>query len=605
MPSPSLWDLIRPPPPNPFGPFNSRVTYYAPGPADRMEGGFETSRPNPGTGRRVPSTLDDVRLGVSPFVTVAGDPSRYGQTVKMGPLTYTSPIDQKSYTLPDVTGYVHDTGSAFRGRPDKLDVAAGDYRGWSPQAASAAVQADAGRRTVTPLEGDEADRALRPVGMPEPWRATGEGESPTETAMASGPPQQRQKTMANSLMDMFQPRDAAGEQSSFADALQSRSNSLIGLGLGLLQPSNPLRGQSSWGNALEGFQAGAGLDARTAQAAALLKERRAERAQAQANLQITDAQRAMRDVLGPNASPEAKADFMKNYYASKTDPGGWILKDIIDPSDPEGERKITVQEHNRTGQIRPPQLPGQISTAAGAAPATNWSGSNAPVYGEGGGGFSVPSNQAAAAGQQPQQRARPAITGASGIVYTPPAGLNKDAYKAWLNHIATNEAKIAGGEMTNDQALSSMYGGQMRIAEDLVRGVEKEGLSVPAKGLEKMPWGSGNLFQSKDFQKYQSGKDAFINNKLRRQSGATIRDDEYYREEKIYFPQPGDDEKRIEYKRALRQDAIKRMEQAAGGAYFQPPALPGQTPAAPGGGGSSSGTVRWGRDARGNPVPLP
>ena len=43
-------------------------------------------------------------------MTLAGDPSRYGQTVKMGPLTYTSPLDQKSYTLPDVTGYVHDTG---------------------------------------------------------------------------------------------------------------------------------------------------------------------------------------------------------------------------------------------------------------------------------------------------------------------------------------------------------------------------------------------------------------------------------------------------------------------------------------------------------------
>ena len=166
--------------------------------------------PTRGPASAVPSTLDDVRLGTSPYVTLAGDPSRYGQTIKMGPQTYTSPIDRKTYTLPDVTGYVHDTGSAFRGRPDKLDVAAGDYRGWSPQAASAAVTADAGRRTVTPLEGDEADRAMRPIGMPEPWRATGAGESPTDTAVASGPPPQGRK-MPTSLMDMFQPRDPAGE----------------------------------------------------------------------------------------------------------------------------------------------------------------------------------------------------------------------------------------------------------------------------------------------------------------------------------------------------------------------------------------------------------
>ncbi|HYV87510.1 MAG TPA: hypothetical protein VFA91_02965 [Candidatus Polarisedimenticolia bacterium] len=593
MPPPSLWDYLRPPPPNPFGPFNSRVTYYAPGPGDRMEGGFETSRPNPGTGQRRPSTLDDVRLGTSPFVTLAGDPSRYGQTVKMGPLTYTSPLDQKSYTLPDVTGYVHDTGSAFKGRPDKLDVAAGDYRGWSPQAASAAVQADAGNRTVTPLEGDEADRALRPVGMPEPWRATGEGESPTETAMASGPPQQRQKTMANSLMDMFQTRDAAGEPSSFADALQSRSNSLIGLGLGLLQPSNPLQGQSSWGNALQGFQAGAGLDARTAQAAAMLKQHRADQAQAQANLQITDAQRAMRDVLGPNASPEQKADFMKNYYASKTDPGAWILKDIIDPRDPEGERKITVQEHNRTGQIRPPQLPDQGGTAAGP-PAVNWSGSNAPVYGAG--GNYTPGAGAAAASAPP----RGTITMPSGEVVTPPPGLNQAGKKTWANHMATIAADVAAGKMTQEQGNSNLFAGKMEIAKNMLDPeTEKKGLDPVWNRVERYGgWLGNTMVLPNDYKQYQTAKDAFLNAFLRRVSGATVHDAEYYREEKVYFPQPGDDAKRIEYKRQLRDDAIMRMKQQVGPGYKPPPLPPSKD-------GTASDTVKWGRDDQGNPVPMP
>ena len=103
----------------------------------------------------------------------------------------------------------------------------------------------------------------------------------------------------------------------------------------------------------------------------------------------------MRDVLGPDATPEQKSDFMKNYYTSKTDPGGWILKDIIDPNDPEGERKITVQEHNRTGQIRPPQLPGHTGTApARADPFT--AGGSAGVYGYGG-SFTTPG----AGGAQP------------------------------------------------------------------------------------------------------------------------------------------------------------------------------------------------------------
>jgi len=387
---PSLWDYLpgsrRP---NPFDPFSSRVTYYAPGPGGRMEGGFETSQPNPGTGRRVPSTLDDVRLGVSPFVTLAGDPSRYGQTVKMGPLTYTSPIDQKSYTLPDVTGYVHDTGSAFRGRPDKLDVAAGDYRGYSPQAASAAVQADAGRRTVTPLEGDEADRALRPIGMPEAWRATGEGESPTETAMASGPPQQRQKTMPNSLIDMFNSRDPAGEPSSFADNLQARSNSLIGLGLGLLQPSNPLRGQSSWGNALEGFQAGAGLDARTAALAADRRQHAGDRAQAQANFertftenQMTEAEKLARAAGFARGTPEHTA-FIQKAIQSKTE-GDWKVVEVPHPDYP--DQKIPIWANVRTRETAA-FVPGQGApgtTGVATSPDVFTKGT-APVYGQGGG----------------------------------------------------------------------------------------------------------------------------------------------------------------------------------------------------------------------------
>jgi len=89
--------------------------------------------------------------------------------------------------------------------------------------------------------------------------------------------------MPTSLWDMFQPQDAAGQPTDLGGALTGRSNSLIGLGLGLLSPSNPLRGQSSWGQGLEGFQAGAQIDARTAAAAAQLKQHRADQARAQAN----------------------------------------------------------------------------------------------------------------------------------------------------------------------------------------------------------------------------------------------------------------------------------------------------------------------------------
>jgi hypothetical protein len=89
--------------------------------------------------------------------------------------------------------------------------------------------------------------------------------------------------MPQSLLDMFQPQNPAGEPVGFGDAVTSRSNSLIGLGLGMLQPSNPLRGQSTWGNALEGFQTGAALDARTAAEGARLRHQKTQEARQAAN----------------------------------------------------------------------------------------------------------------------------------------------------------------------------------------------------------------------------------------------------------------------------------------------------------------------------------
>jgi len=367
---PSLLDYFRPqprPPDPPFGSFNSRVTYYAPGPGDRMEGGFETSRPNPITGKSVPATLDNYRLGYSPFVTLAGDPSRYGQAVNMGPLTYTSPIDQKSYTLPDVTGVVHDTGSAFKGRPDKLDVAAGDYRGWGPQAASAAVQADGGRRTVTPVSMPQ-----RPSGMDmefDPWTGQappgGAVDSPAEgpTAVASGPPQQRQKSMPQSLMDMFQPTDAAGEPTTFDKAIAGQRQGLIGFGLGLASPA--WQGESQMSNALQGYQRGAALDTRQASDAAKLKHLKAQDAR-QALQDALAAQRDARDYglreRQFKASQEVKPSV--HWTADRTDEKGDTIPGKPYLINPNGSyRELTLEGAQNLSSALPQTgaVPGQAS----------------------------------------------------------------------------------------------------------------------------------------------------------------------------------------------------------------------------------------------------
>ena len=252
-----------------------------------------------------------------------------------------------------------------------------------------------------------------------------------DTAVAEGPSQQRRKTMPNSLMDMFNPQNAAGEPDSFANALQSRSNSLIGLGLGLLQPSNPLRGQSSWGNALEGFQAGAGLDARTAQAAAALRERQAERKQSQANFertftenQMTEAEKLARAAGFARGTPEHAA-FIAKTIQSKTE-GDWKVVEIPHPDYP--DQKIPVWANARTREMVPfTGGPAPATTAVGANPDVFTKGT-APVYGQGGGGDYAASPAAAlppSGGGVPTTAPAPA----PGRAFPPPQpGMNSKVY---------------------------------------------------------------------------------------------------------------------------------------------------------------------------------
>ena len=121
---------------------------------------------------------------------------------------------------------------------------------------------------------DEPRGLGSPAGMP-----VQAGELPDntdDTAVASGPPQQQGRRMpANSLMDMFSPRDIGGQPTGIGDMLAQRSNSLIGLGLGLMSGTR----EDPYGNAMRGYAQGASSDQSRYQSAQSLAERRAERAQ--------------------------------------------------------------------------------------------------------------------------------------------------------------------------------------------------------------------------------------------------------------------------------------------------------------------------------------
>ena len=130
----------------PFGTVKGVITFFGPGSNSSIEGPWKTAKDNLELGRDsdgdgVPRTLDDVRRGKFSYVTLASAPENLGKFYYMGSVTYTSPIDRKTYTLQHVVGYTHDTGGAFIAescakydmceiRLRKFDVAVGDFRGW-------------------------------------------------------------------------------------------------------------------------------------------------------------------------------------------------------------------------------------------------------------------------------------------------------------------------------------------------------------------------------------------------------------------------------------------------------------------------------------------
>ena len=230
---------------------------------------------------------------------------------------------------------------------------------------------------------------LSGLGLAAKWNGGVPGDN--QTAVAEGPPpQQGQRKMPNSLMDMFQPQDAAGQPTDLGGALTGRSNSLIGLGLGLLSPSNPLRGQSGWSQALEGYQGGAALDTRQATSAAQLRHQKAQEAfqrsqaaQAQSNFERTFARsdpnaapteftRAARD-LGLTAGTPEHAQFAKQYYSTKSEGNlaaqaeqrQTIAKNLgMDPNDPKTRNWIAGGGAlNEEGKPLPAETSARIAMA--------------------------------------------------------------------------------------------------------------------------------------------------------------------------------------------------------------------------------------------------
>lgn len=82
-----------------------------------------------------------------------------------------------------------------------------------------------------------------------------------------------------------------------------------------------------------------------------------------------------------------------------------------------------------------------------------------------------------------------------------------------------------------------------------------------------------NFMKSADQQSFEQAKDNFVTAVLRRESGAVISDSEFDREDKKYFPQPGDKPETVAQKAVARNTAINNLYREAN---VVRPVLPGQ-----------------------------
>jgi hypothetical protein len=120
---------------------------------------------------------------------------------------------------------------------------------------------------------------------------------------------------------------------------------------------------------------------------------------------------------------------------------------------------------------------------------------------------------------------------------------------------------------TADQANAAGFADRMKNAEKtLGEGGAVRALTGSGGAMNRIagmvPF--GNAIQSDDFQVATRAKEDFISAILRKESGAAISEGEFAREDRKYFPQPGDGAKVLADKAKARQIAIQSMERTAG-----------------------------------------
>lgn len=125
-------------------------------------------------------------------------------------------------------------------------------------------------------------------------------------------------------------------------------------------------------------------------------------------------------------------------------------------------------------------------------------------------------------------------------------------------------------EPTEAERLSLGFAKRTETSDKMLNDLEnkfinKEGGFSPSSEFPYAP----ERFKSEARKNYEAAKKDFVGAVLRKESGATISDDEFARESEKFFPLPGDTAENIAYKQLLRKQAINNLKTSANIRYVK------------------------------------
>jgi len=192
----------------------------------------------------------------------------------------------------------------------------------------------------------------------------------------------------------FSPRDYAGNQIGMGDAIAQNSNSLVGLGMGLLSPYRP--GESPYGAALQGYQAGSVADSNRGYRTAQLQHQKAQDARQAAQFSAQQARQAREDAYR-REQDQLTRDYQERVFARGEKPPE--SREVFDPT---AGRNVLQEFDPKTRQWNTATYGGGAPAAAPADPFTSGA---PPVYGQSG-NYNMP-EAPAAGGAAPAQPVLP------------------------------------------------------------------------------------------------------------------------------------------------------------------------------------------------------